>query len=107
GKSAVVFPAAFASSVGSFFSQPENVRNRHAPSQIPAGVRRRRSRLSGRNAFTEPSLISLWQTVWQDNSGARGTEVRLLACLRIGEAGSQAAESAKLAGHPADKIIRR
>src|SRR4029453_4523809 len=66
GKSAVVFPAAFASSVGSFFSQPENVREEPAQTQIPARVRRRRSGLARRNACTEPSLISLRRTVRQE-----------------------------------------
>ncbi len=39
GKSAVVFPAAFASSIGSFFSQPENVRDRTAARQAPSRAR--------------------------------------------------------------------
>src|SRR5205809_2348856 len=72
GKSAVVFPAAFASSVGSFFLQPEKARDKQAPRQIPAGMRRGRSRLAWRNACTEPSLISLGRTERQDNSGSQG-----------------------------------
>src|SRR5206468_1364669 len=68
GKSAVVFPAAFASSIGSFFSQPENVRDRKVPRQTPSRLRQRRPRLAWRNAFTEASLISLLRTVRQENS---------------------------------------
>jgi hypothetical protein len=71
GKSAVVFPAAFASSIGSFFSQPKNVRDRQAPRQIPTRVRRRRPRVAWRNAFTEALLISLRRVVRQDNSGSQ------------------------------------
>src|SRR4030095_6675994 len=102
GKSAVVFPAAFASSVGSFFSQPENVRDRQAPTQIPARVRRRRSRLAWRNACTEPSLISLRRTVRQEQFwkardrgrfASRSRRAGLLASrLPIRQAGGQAAD---------------
>src|SRR4029453_14746819 len=102
GKSAVVFPAAFASSVGSFFSQPENVRDRQTPTQIPARVRRRRSRLAWRNACTGPSLISFRGTVRQEKfwkgrdrgqAASLTRRARLLACrLPMRQAGSQAAD---------------
>src|SRR5438552_12156781 len=71
GKSAVVFPAAFASSVGWFFSQPEKARDKQAPRQIAAGMRRGRSRLAWRNACTEQSLISLGRTEMKEYSGSR------------------------------------
>src|SRR5207244_13331078 len=74
GKSAVVFPAAFASSVGSFFSQPEKARDKQAPRQIPAGRRRGRSRLAWKDACTEPSWMYLGRTEAQDNAGSQGLE---------------------------------
>src|SRR4026208_641607 len=81
GKSVVVFPAAFASSIGSFFPQPENIGVIKAPRQIPTRMTPRRSRLAWRNAFTETSLISFLRTVRQDNSGSRAVASAVLSGL--------------------------
>jgi hypothetical protein len=59
GKSAVFFPAALASSIGSFFLQLANASNAqaHIPTQDPTRLRRRRWPLASSSAFTEPLLI--------------------------------------------------
>jgi hypothetical protein len=68
GKSAVDRPAAFASSIGSFFLQLVRARTAHAPRQLPTRARRRTSPLAGSNAFTEPLVIRFSSTLWQENS---------------------------------------
>jgi hypothetical protein len=73
GKSAVVRPAAFASSIGSFFSQLVRVRSAQAPRQLPNRVRRRISPLAGSNAFTEPLVIRFCSARWQENSRIQAT----------------------------------
>src|SRR6266498_3910870 len=67
GKSAVLLPAAFASSTGSFFVQLAKARDTHARSELPTRARRRTSSLPFPNAFTAPSLICWPGVVWQEN----------------------------------------
>src|SRR5436190_8220969 len=66
GKSAVLLPAAFASSTGSFFVQL--TRATHAKSQLPTRARRRKSSLPFPSAFTAPPLICWPGVFWQENS---------------------------------------
>jgi hypothetical protein len=83
GRSAVVRPAAFASSIGSLFSQLVRVRSAHAPRQLPNRVRRRISPLAGSNAFTEPLVIRFCSTRWQENSRIQATgHAQLIICKR-------------------------
>ena len=71
GRSAVVRPVAFASSIGSFFLQLVRERTAHAPRQLPTRARRRISPLAGSNAFTEPLVIRFSSTLWQEDFGCK------------------------------------
>src|SRR5439155_1644002 len=68
GKSAVLLPAAFASSTGSFFVQLTRATDTHAKSQLPTRARRRRSALAASSTFTEALLIPWSGDFWQENS---------------------------------------
>src|SRR4029077_14391828 len=76
GKSAVLFPAALASSIGSFFFQLANASKApaHTPTQSPTRLRRRRWPLASSSAFTESALIRSERNVWQENSNSRYLE---------------------------------
>src|SRR6478752_4820011 len=69
GKSAVLLPAAFASSTGSFFVQLTRATDTHARSELPTRTTRRRtSSLPLPGAFTAPLLICWPGVFWQENS---------------------------------------
>ncbi len=70
GKSAVVFPAAFASSMGSFFQQPVKANNAHPMTQDPIRARRRTPALTGSSTVTEPLLICWSVALWQETLDA-------------------------------------
>src|SRR5437870_770809 len=67
GKSAVLFPAALASSIGSFFLQLANTSRAQIPRQSPTRLRRKKWPLAGSIAFTESALIRRSWMVWQEN----------------------------------------
>src|SRR6266487_1050025 len=68
GKSAVLLPAAFASSTGSFFVQLAKATDAHARSELPTRARRRTLSLPFPNAFTAPLLICWSRVFWQEDS---------------------------------------